>query len=398
MSGTGQYQFPNQHDPLAISAGREISSRGRVFNNGAAHSFELKVAVGITYQEMVAHEGGGLPNYTAIADIHRVDPGFVKKVESELFVHGRVLSPEEIRANADRPIGPGSQTVCDHELFIIMMLYYQNPSRSIRSYRDHIFLLTGNQVSLDTIHRVILGGFPYKGSRVKPNLIPLDKFKEGNVVRAYEYLTTLFTLTPEKVCFVDEKSGKAGEIYTKYVRKDPLTGIVPSQFTPSDFRNTISITAFCSINRSKAHPIWYRIHDKSNDMEMFRDTCFAALQDGFFHEFDVVVADSATIHNDVEDMFWMCGHVLFIFLPTRTPEWNPKELNWALLLMRLANFPLDALKAMHEDDSRVCVIIRAFQQVLDGFTFEDVEKNYAHCYDFFPHWRQLRNKAQMLRG
>ena len=162
MSGVGQHQFPNHDYPLVVSAGREISCRDRVYNNGAAHSFELKVEVGITYQEMVAHGGGGLPNYTAIADIHRVDPGFVKKVESELFVHGRVLSPEEIRANADRPIGPGSQTVCDHELFIIMMLYYQNPSRSIRSYRDHIILLTGNQVSLDTIHRVILGGFPYK--------------------------------------------------------------------------------------------------------------------------------------------------------------------------------------------------------------------------------------------
>ena len=122
MSGTGQHQFPNHHDPLAISAGREISHRDRVYNNGAAYSIELKVEVAITYQEMVPG-GGGLPNYTAIADIHRVDPGFVKKVERELFVHGRVLSPEEIRANADRPIGPGSQTLCDHELFIIMMLY-----------------------------------------------------------------------------------------------------------------------------------------------------------------------------------------------------------------------------------------------------------------------------------
>lgn len=172
---------------------------------------------------------------------------------------------------------------------------------------------------------------------------------------------------------------------------------MPSLLTESDFRNTYSITSFCSINRRKYHPLWYRIHTGTNGKQEFWETSLAALRDGYFEEYDVVVADCATIHNDIEDLFWQVGKVLFIFLPTRTPEWNPKELNWQLLLQRLSRLPLDAIKTMREENGGgQDVILAAIKEELDGFTFDDVEKNYAKCYDFFPHWRALRDKARLI--
>ena len=42
------------------------------------------------------------------------------------------------------------------------------------------------------------------------------------------------------------------------------------------------------------------------------------------------------------------------------------------------------------------VILASIKGELDGFTFDDVEKNYAKCYDFFPHWRALRDKARLI--
>ena len=382
---------------LALSSGREISSNGRMYVNGAACDMEIKLAVADTYQRIARERRLVRPNHSEIAILHSVDPKFVKKVEEELWCHGRVLSPQEIRGNADRPIGPGSISLSQYDFFIIMRLYWENPSRGLKSYTDYLWLMTGNIVCTNTIKRVLHEGFLYKGSRLKPNFLPLDKFKPENVNRAYEYLTTLFTLNPEKVIFVDEKHGKAQEVLLKYVRRDPTTGIVPSLLTESDFRNTYSITSFCSINRRKYHPLWYRIHTGTNGKQEFWETSLAALRDGYFEEYDVVVADCATIHNDIEDLFWQVGKVLFIFLPTRTPEWNPKELNWQLLLQRLSRLPLDAIKTMREDyGGGQDVILAAIKEELDGFTFDDVEKNYAKCYDFFPHWRALRDKARLI--
>ena len=388
--------LPNQAQ-LALSSGREISSNGRLYLNGSWYSLDLKLEVAITYQQRAIHALLGRPNLSEIARHHRVDFGFVKKIEEELWLYNRVLSPEEIRANADRPVGPGSIALCQYDFFIIMRLYWKDPSRGVKSYRDHLHLFTGKRVSEDTIRRVFEDGFLYKGTRIKPNLIPLDKFKPANVVSAYNFLTTVFTLTPEKIIFVDEKSFKAQEVVSKYVRRDPTTGIVPSMLVDSDFRNTVAALGFLSINRRKYHPLWYRIHTGSNNMEEFRDACLAAFEDGFFEEYDVVVADGASIHNDVEDMFWQVGKVLFIFLPTRTPEWNPIELIWQLSVVRLAKLPLDAIKRLREEEGGgKKVVIKAIQNEFDAITFDDAEKAYASCYSFFPQWRALRDRAMNL--
>ena len=54
-----------------------------------------------------------------------------------------------------------------------MRLCWEDPNRHLLNYRDWLLLLIGNKVSMDI-----------RGSLVKPNLIPLDKFKPENHVRA----------------------------------------------------------------------------------------------------------------------------------------------------------------------------------------------------------------------
>ena len=110
---------------------------------------------------------------------------------------------------------------------------------------------------------------------MKPNLVPLDKFKPENIVRAYEYLKTLFFLHPYKVIFADEKQIKGQELFSDYVRVSPLDNTHPVILTTGDFRNTHSVTAFCSINQNRAAPIWFRIHNGTNDAAEFRTSCKA---------------------------------------------------------------------------------------------------------------------------
>lgn len=233
-------------------------------------------------------------------------------------------------------------------------------------------------------------GFPYKGNLLKPNLVPYDKFKPENQVRAYEYLKALFNLHPEKIKFVDEKHLRGEELFAQKVRRDPCSGLVPIVLVDPDFRNTHNITAFCSINRQNVAPVWYRIHDGSNTQEEFHNTCEKALQDGYFQPYDVLVADNATIHNDIEEMLWQCCRVLVIKLPTRTPEWNPKEKVWRCLVIKLGTTPVTALQEIRQNfRGGKSIVAKAAAHILNGITFDEVRKYYSECYDFFPHWRVL---------
>jgi len=102
----------------------------------------------------------GCPSLKQIADIHRFEPGFVKKIESELWCHGGVLSPQEIHTNQDHPVGSGSISLTVFEQYIIIRLYYEDPNRHLRSYMDQLWYSTGKKVSLDTIQNLLLYGFP----------------------------------------------------------------------------------------------------------------------------------------------------------------------------------------------------------------------------------------------
>lgn len=375
---------------LALAAGRDTSSRGRFYTNGAAYSMDLKLEVANTYQQLASQSTSGRPSLSRVADIHRVDPGFVKKIESELWRHGRVLSPQEIRADQGRPVGPGSISLTQFEQYVVIRLYYEEPTRTLRSYVEKLWYLTGTKVSLDTIRNLLLHGFPHKGSLVKPNLVPYDKFKPENQVRAFEYLKAVYDLHPDKVVFGDEKHLKSEELFSKKVRKDPLTGETPPVFTDPDFRNAYNITGFCSINTRKVKPIWFQLFKGINNAAQFYDTCVMARNDGFFEPFDVLLIDNATVHNEVAEMLWNTARVHVLFLPARCPEWNPKELVWRSLVSRMRSTPLSALEDLREicgPGTSITALTAA--DILNNMTFDEVRKYFSECYDFFPHWRNL---------
>ncbi len=61
---------------------------------------------------------------------------------------------------------------------------------------------------------------------------------------------------------------------------------------------------------------------------------------GFLQSNDVLVMDNAANHTGkenmvLEDWLWNEHSIFALFLPARTPEWNPIELLWNCLSMRL---------------------------------------------------------------
>jgi hypothetical protein len=124
--------------------------------------------------------------------------------------------------------------------------------------------------------------------------------------------------------------------------------VTPAVITPSDFRNTYSVYGMCGID--KATPaLYWRIHTGPNDSVEFsydveRACCFGYLRAG-----DVLVLDNAAIHTGkdnkyLEDFVWSNFEVYILFLPTRSPEWNPQELVWQVMVKRMQNYPLRTLR------------------------------------------------------
>ena len=99
--------------------------------------------------------------------------------------------------------------------------------------------------------------------------------------------------------------------------------------TGPDFRNKYSITGLCSMDHGRGAPVWFRIHKQSNDGEEFFATVKRAAENGYFRKYDVLILDNAAIHKEcVERWLWENYAVFVLFLPTRSPEWNPIELVW----------------------------------------------------------------------
>ena len=88
--------------------------------------------------------------------------------------------------NADH-IGPGARSLDSRDIYAILLLYSDNPSRSLRSYRKGLFRMTCTVVHESTISRLFREFFPYSATLCKPNMIPFDKLRPENQWRAAEY-------------------------------------------------------------------------------------------------------------------------------------------------------------------------------------------------------------------
>ena len=64
----------------------------------------------------------------SIAGKCRVGDKFVQKVERELSVHGRVLTPSEVLQNKEVPRGPGSIVLDKFDSAVLLFLYLKEPS------------------------------------------------------------------------------------------------------------------------------------------------------------------------------------------------------------------------------------------------------------------------------
>jgi len=363
---------------FAVRHGLSTNAYGRAYRNGSALSFEQKVHISNSYLQAKAANHGNRPIITALARQCQVTRGTIVKIERELFTVGRVIEPKEILANRDLPSGPGSISLSDLDAFVILMLYHQEPSMTLKGYRLGLYAYTGTLVCEMTISNFFHRGFEIKGSLCKPNLIPYDKFRPENLDRALDYLQTVAMFDRSRLKFGDEKHLKGSELWCRKTRQNVFTGDVPAVMTRSDFRNTYSIIGFCGID-NRASPVRYGVVQDNNNADNFAVQVQLALSSGFLLPFDVLVLDRAAIHTGgrnttLEEWLWNNYRIFLLLLPARTPEWNPIELVWNILVQRLRVFSLHLVTRMGGHS-----LVHAAQVVLDNISHEEVNGCFKKC-------------------
>ena len=359
---------------LTSSHGRIINQSGGIYRNGVTYDTNKRLSVAVAYIAAMKNSGGSRPNISHLAAECQVSRPYILGIEDELKTHGRILDPSE--KIKDIPRGPGSKSMDEFDMFIILVIYYADPTTTLHEYSRKLQIITGAAVSKSVISRFLLKGFLFKGTLCKPNKIPYDKFRPQNLAKADEYLFFLSLFYREKIKFCDHKHAKTETLYNRKARKDPLTGLVPPVLTYSDFRNTYSIFGITSID-IRTTPLRWEICQGNNDAEVFFQQIMNAIIAGFLLPYDVLVTDNAQIHwyglNTVlEEFLWDNFRVFVLTLPARAPEWNPIEQVWNVYDQKMQTYRMEKLESLSNEDR----YLHAAEEILDGFTHADINTHY----------------------
>ena len=127
----------------------------------------------------------------------------------------------------------------------------------------------------------------------------------------------------------------------------------------------------------------WRITKATVDAELFALEIEDAIVKGFLRAGDVIVMDNAANHtgkenNILDEWLWEEHAITVLLLPARTPEWNPIELLWRCLTMRLKSVDWQQLRGKDK-------AARAASLVLNGITHREVEGFYEESGVFHLH-------------
>jgi transposase len=262
----------------------------------------------------------------------------------------------------------------------------EKPARPNREYVAHLATYYGTVVSTSFISEWFKTRFNHKGSFRKPNLVPLDKFRQENVIRFIEYkLKCQLIYDHSRFCFVKEKHLVNSDSVPKKLRCCPLSGRMDFIAVSGDFREAYNLIACISGNPLKQRPLVYTIGKENGTAAAFVSFCQMMVVSGWLCHDEILVMDNAAIHTggdceDLERFFWdtvLDGrplHILVIYLPTRSPELNPIELIFDLFSRRVTSYRL-----RHDAGPVDRAIIRYGTQVLNQISYETILRCFRHC-------------------
>jgi transposase len=365
-----------------------FNKNGGLYRPGKTYDIEKKVFVGMTYMQMLEEDlpAGEGPTAAALARRTKVSWDYASKIVTEIEIRGTIIPPDMSRKDKHIKRGVGSllQLTVVEEWFLLA-LRAEKPNRPNNDYIIRLYEHHGKLVSSTFISRWFKYRFHFNGCFKKPNLIPLDKFKIENLSAYVEFRQKINGLKDKsRYHFIDEKHLVNKDIYAKKVRADPLTGRTDSVPVSGDFRDAYNLLAIISSDPNKEHLIEYSIGPENGTSASFMAFIEYLLAIKWFRHNDILVLDNAAVHigghSDIlEDLLWELEvdgrplNCLLVHLPTRSPELNPIELVFNILVQRL-----NSSKYMTVLPSSTTVV-KQTALILDGIPNDMVLRCCSHC-------------------
>jgi transposase len=361
------------------------NANGGWYQSGRVFTLPKRLTIGYEYLDLCIDKWPERPSTRQLATKAKISQTTARKIVMELENTGSLLDPELTNSQNMRDREKKYYLEPTEELFLLA-LRAEKPARLNREYVAHLATYYGTVVSTTFISEWFRNRFDNKGSFKKPNLVPLDKFRQENVIRFIEYkLKCQLMFDHSRFCFIDEKHLVNKDSVPKKIRGCPLSGRMDFIPVSGDFREAYNLIACISGNPLKKTPIVYTIGKQNGTAAAFVSFCELMVVSGWLRHDEIIVMDNAAIHTggdseELERFFWetVVGgrplHILVIYLPTRSPELNPIELIFHIFSRRVISYRL-----RHEFGPVDRAIIRYGTQVLDNISYETILRCYRHC-------------------
>ena len=382
------------------STGRvETSATGIVFRRGKTYSYETKIRVGQCYYHLfhmnkLNPDQHKYPTTSFVAKTANVGYKFAKKVMHEIHQFGAVLDPDIIKAEQLLNKKPITKLSAEQRVFILS-LHVVMPNRPNQSYVDELQSKYNVLVCSSTITNFFKSKlFQHKGTFGKPNNVPLDKFRQENIVRFYEFQNTMQRIGNKLIInWLDEKHIVNSDCIPKKVRRNPVFGYMPAIMVSGDFRDSYNIFACISANPEKLSPMAYNIQKNNGCAVSFVYFIEQMITTGWLRHNECLIMDNAAIHTGkeadiIEGLLWntiVNGsplRILVVYLPTRSPELNPIELIFHILSMRVCSYKYTQQHKKKYGDDKGQMVVKVATDVMDEMEYATVRNCIVHCgYD-----------------
>jgi hypothetical protein len=372
-----------------INALTLTNQNGGFYECGRHYNLGKKREVALAFLQLKDELWPSYPTITDVAKQARVGWNYANRVVGELREKGESLAhlsdPAVTHYEKTSRDGVYHSFLTPEEEMFLLSLRAEDGRRPNISYIHELFVAYGRIVSSSFVSLWFNKRFRCSGRFKKPNLVPLDKFKDGNIIKYHDYVEKMAILPDKtKFHFLDEKHLVNKDVLPNKTRADPQTGYMDAILVSGDFREAYNLLAIISANPKKGSPVHYVIGKENGNATSFTAYIMELISCRWFEHGDVLVLDNAAIHSggdagSVEDYLWdtiIDGrplNVLVIFLPTRSPELNPIELVFHILARRIRSF---RYRMAGPCDSAV---VHQTTKVLDSIAYETILKCYAHC-------------------
>ena len=369
----------------------EENEVGGFYKRGDCYPYAKKKEVVTTFFRLWQQSFPRRPLYCKVARKTKIGRTTVRKFILEFEDTGELQDPDETKMKKllKGPVKFAVTGVLDPvEENFLLSLRAEDPTRPNQSYIEELEAASGRRVTSTFISSWFNKRFDHSGKFKKSNNIPLDKFRQANWYRYYEYRMYLALADDHMLYnFIDEKHFANHQGHEIRGRADPLTGILEGIQVDGNFRDAKSIIACVSPNPAKECPLFFTMGRKTNNGYSFMAFVEMMVACKFLRHREVLVMDNAPIHTggaaaSIEDFLWnqvvdgQSLRILVLYLPTRSPELNPIELIFHILSRRMKSFHYRTNGPVDETvDERVA-------RVLEDVSRETIARCCAHCgYD-----------------